>query len=121
MMDPAHSASGRHMPKGIVPKLAIAFIWLFVCLWFGIQANSKLNGEVVALKDQCEKMRMRSKILEYQLTSMMSAEKLENVAMTRYGFKKMKDNQVIVVKRDVPLMNKIIDGVRSIFSREKEI
>jgi hypothetical protein len=119
MMDPAHSASGRHMPKGIVPVLVIGFIWLFVCLWFGIQASSKLNGEVVALKDECEKARMRSKILEYQLTSMMSAEKLENVAMTRYGFKKVKDDQVIVVKKEVPLMNRFFDSIRSVFSREK--
>jgi len=121
MMNPAHSSSGRQMPKGIIPKLAISFILLFVCLWFGIQANSKLNSEVVLLKDQCDKLRIRSKILDYQLSSMMTADKLETVAVARYGFKKIRDDQIIVVSRQEPLMDKIIDGVRSIFSRQKDI
>jgi hypothetical protein len=112
MMNPKNSNGGHRAPQGIMPKVIIGFIWLFICVWFSNQSGVKLSNQIGELEKERDMQKVRSKKIEVTMTSMLGGELLTNTAVKRYGFKMPSNGQVIIVGKK----EEMFGGLNRIFN-----
>lgn len=91
-----------------IALVVMIFIPVFIYTWLYIQTIN-MNYEVNRLKQENEKLRADSKKIEMKLQAMMSNEKIMEIAIGRYGFKKPAENQVFVIKRQKNFLQEIMN------------
>jgi len=120
MMDPKYNYSRKRAPKKIAGVIIAGFVWLFAAVWFNSQAV-KFNYEINELGEKAEKLKMHNRTLELKLQTMMSREKIADVAKERYGFTAPGDRQVYIIKKEKDFFERIAGWIKSRFSRAKRI
>ena len=120
-MDPnKYNYSQKKTPTKFVFVMVFAFMWLFLCVWFSSQ-SVKFNYEINNLSSQRDRLKMQNRILELKLQTMMSTEKIANVAKEKYGFKSPGARQIFIIKKDTGFLEKIINRIKQKFKKDKKV
>ena len=121
MMDPnKYNSSSKKTPTKLVFVMIIAFMWLFLCVWFSSQ-TVKFNYEINALNSKRDKLKMQNRILELKLQTMLSTEKIAQVAKEKYGFKTPQGKQIFIIKKETGFFERLINGIKQKFKKDKKV
>ena len=90
------------------------FIPLFFCVWLNMK-SVKINYELIELKKKSKKLEVENRTLEYKLQTMVSGEKIEEVAKQRYGFVSPVPGQVRILKKQNMSLKNIVSFVGGLF------
>jgi hypothetical protein len=106
MVDPTYNYSGHKGSSSVIPVIILIFAGLFLCVWLSSQAV-KFNYEINSISKTREKLKVTNRTLEIKLQGMMSSEGIAKAARERYGFKTPGDRQVIIIKKEKALLEKL--------------